>query len=127
MLRYLEELTAGSFPDIRITAAELESIVDRQAVGAYAVITDEGTEALQLASTVGLKLEHTYTAKTVGRMLSAARAQTGSSEELWLYWHTHTADAAAYTALSDPRVTDADLTLLRQHFPEEVLVEYGLE
>lgn len=126
---YLAELTNGTFNPPEITLHELDAMLDRDSSGTYGEITPKGLEAQALAAADNLHLEHTYTAKTVARLIHDAR-QAGhpasSSPEIWLYWHTHNATGRVYTKLADPAIQPQDLIILERSFTHPELLTYGL-
>ena len=127
---YLADLTNGALTVPDISLRELDAMLDRDSSGAYGEITQKGMDAKTLAVADDLHLEHTYTAKTVARMLDDARQAehaAGAPPEVWLYWHTHNAGGKLYSELADPAIQADDLRVLRSGFTDSELATYGLE
>ncbi|HCH66716.1 MAG TPA: hypothetical protein DFR83_28190 [Deltaproteobacteria bacterium] len=130
VLAYLHTLTDGDFPAPEISLDALDAMLDRDFSGAYGEITPAGVEAQSLAAQDGLHLEHTYTAKTMARLLHDLRQPDRSlseEPEVWLYWNTHHATGDRYAQLAEPPVGPRDLALLQQVFTAAELHTYGLQ
>lgn len=66
----LVQLTEGQFPKVQTTEEELGEMADENWAGkGYGQASPEGIEAEELLERDGLKLEGTYTAKTMAKMI----------------------------------------------------------
>jgi D-cysteine desulfhydrase len=88
-VKLLVELTNSQFPNVTTTEAELEQITDEKWSGkGYGHSSPEGNEAEELLIKDSVKLEGTYTGKTMAKMIDDARKFKGKGES-WLFWNTN--------------------------------------
>ena len=148
VVRLLREATDGAFPNIRVTAAELETFVDYETAaaggGGYGATTPAATEAIEAFAMGGggaqctrVLLETTYTAKAAARMIRDCRAvmrtrdddsgnlvDTGVREQVWVLWHTNAALGAGADYPHAPPLSPADRQLLLRHLPAHIVDRY---
>jgi D-cysteine desulfhydrase len=106
---------------VRRRTGEVEAPLPRWRVehnffgGAYGRATPEGDEAVARAAAVGLRLEPTYTGKTMAALLADAAAGRLDGKRV-LFWHTYNGVELAPLLAAGPGV-DGLPPRLRRHFP----------
>ena len=87
----------NSIPDV---SREIENrlIIDHSYFGGkYGVSTKEALEAIDLAKKDALKLEHTYTGKTLGGLIDYCQKNKVTKDEITLFWNSKSsADMSPY-------------------------------
>lgn len=114
--RYLQ-IKSRSIPDIELTAP---TILHDYFGDGYGCPTAAGNEAMRLAEDKeGLKLDPTYTAKTVAAVLDFCRNQPASGGPV-LYWHTY--NSVDLSAQADS-VDDSELPPQLREFVRQAPIE----
>lgn len=124
---YLQVASKQTHAPLSFTENELDNLIDRSfAAGGYGEITPNGEEAMALATEDNLKTEHTYTAKTIARLIHDGRQAKKQKEvEIWLYWHTHNSDGKQYNTLTKGPITEEDMQTLKAFLNKKQLEMYG--